>query len=183
MKVVSEAARRYARALYEVCDSQEVRANVLAQLRELALAIESEPEIAAFLESNTVASASKAKSISASLETKAQLPLLKNFLGVLSERNRLGLLTEISESFLHLNDTANGVVRGTVRSVESLGPEERKSIQERISKSTGKQVILDYREDKSLIGGLVAQVGSLTFDDSIDLHLKKMNDELKKRGH
>jgi F-type H+-transporting ATPase subunit delta len=183
MRVVSEAARRYARALYEVCDGQETRANVLAQLRELALAIDSEPEITAYFHSNTVGAAQKAKSITASLEPKVQLPILKSFLGVLAERNRLGLVAEISESFLRLNDEANGVVRGTVRSVESLGPDERKSIQERISKSTGKQVILDYREDKSLIGGLVAQVGSLTFDDSIDLHLKKMNDELKKRGH
>jgi F-type H+-transporting ATPase subunit delta len=64
-----------------------------------------------------------------------------------------------------------------------LGPEQRQLLETRISKVTGKKVILEYKTDESLLGGLVAEVGSLTFDDSLDTQLKLLNEELKRRAH
>jgi F-type H+-transporting ATPase subunit delta len=52
-----------------------------------------------------------------------------------------------------------------------------------VAQVTGKKVILEYKEDASLLGGLIAEVGSLTFDDSLETQLRTMNEELKRRAH
>jgi F-type H+-transporting ATPase subunit delta len=46
-----------------------------------------------------------------------------------------------------------------------------------------KKIILTYKEDPTLLGGVVAQVGGWTFDDSIETHLIKMNEELNRRAN
>jgi F-type H+-transporting ATPase subunit delta len=90
----------------------------------------------------------------------------------------LGLFHDIVTSYEVIADEAHGVTRGTVRSATVLGPEDRKRIEELVSKATKKQVILTYKEDPALVGGLVAEVGSFTFDDSITSHLKRINEQL-----
>ena len=63
----------------------------------------------------------------------------------------------------------------------SLAPEERQRLEKTIEGVLNKKVILTYKVDPSVIGGLIASVRSFTFDDSIDSHLKRMNEELKRR--
>ena len=70
-----------------------------------------------------------------------------------------------------------------MRSATVLAPEERKQIETLVSRATKKQVILSYKEDPSLVGGLVAEVGSFTFDDSLISHLKRINEQLTRSVH
>jgi uncharacterized protein YbcI len=58
-----------------------------------------------------------------------------------------------------------------------------KVIKEKLEKLTGKKVVLEYHEDKSLIGGLVAQVGSFSFDDSLETQLRLMREDLKRKAN
>src|SRR4029077_20300117 len=95
-------------------------------------------------------------------------------------KNRLGIFSEIVTAFEHITDEAHGVTRGTVRSATVLAPEERKRIETLVGRATKKQVILTYKEDPSLLGGLVAEVGSFTFDDSLHAHLKRINEQLNR---
>ncbi len=71
--------------------------------------------------------------------------------------------------------------RGTVRSTTVLAPEERKRIEETVNRVTHKQPLLTYKEDPALLGGMVAEVGNYTFDDSLASHLRRMNEQLTRR--
>ncbi|MFZ4405339.1 MAG: F0F1 ATP synthase subunit delta, partial [Pseudobdellovibrionaceae bacterium] len=48
-----------------------------------------------------------------------------------------------------------------------------------LSKKLNKKIILTSQKDPSLLGGLVAQVGGWTFDDSLKAHLSKLEEILK----
>ena len=183
MTAASEVSKRYAKALFEACESAVTREKVQAQLRGLVEGLDAAPEAQEFLLRSSVPSSEKVKVIQAALNSQIAEPVLSSFLGVLGQRGRLEILSEVLSAFIQLNDSANGVVRGLVRSAEELGPEDRRNLEEKVSRATGKKVILDYRVDRALIGGLTAQVGAMTFSDSIDMHLGKLGEELKKRGH
>ena len=59
---------------------------------------------------------------------------------------------------------------------------QRQQIEATVEKVLKKKVIMTYKVDPSVIGGLVAQAGSYTFDDSLNSHLQRLNDELKRRA-
>ncbi len=93
--------------------------------------------------------------------------VLKNFTLLLARKQRLPIFNDVVTAYQQFSDESHGVTRGQVRSAAALGPDDRKRIEDIVSKATKKKVILTYKEDPSLLGGLVAEVGSYTFDDSL----------------
>lgn len=176
----SEAARRYALALYQTAKEQQKADAVLAELRALEKAFQQDPEIKGFVLSPLIAPDQKCSALSSALVGKVS-DQTKNLLLLLAQKNRLPLFFEISQAYEEIIDNDNGVTRGTVRSAAPLPPEAIKSLEQTVNKVVNKKVILTFKEDPSLLGGMVAQVGGWTFDDSLDLHLRKMNEELNRR--
>ncbi|NOQ41878.1 MAG: F0F1 ATP synthase subunit delta, partial [Desulfuromusa sp.] len=53
-------------------------------------------------------------------------------------------------------------------------------IKKSLEKQTGKQVVLNVETDKSLIGGLQAEMGGKLFDGSVKTQLKRIAETLAK---
>jgi F-type H+-transporting ATPase subunit delta len=179
----SVLAARYARALYNLAKDKNEQDGALAQMRVINEAFHADEEIARFLFSPVIRPADKVGALEKILDKLKVAESLKNFLLLLAKKNRLGIFKEILSAYQTIEDEAHGVTRGTVRSAAVLGPEERKRIETLVGRATKKQVILSYKEDPSLLGGLVAEVGSFTFDDSLISHLKRMNEQLNRSVH
>ena len=174
----SQLASRYARALYTLARDAGTADAVFDEMRVVAEALTADADVVAFLSSALIRPADKVKAVTKLTESIKLEASLKNFLLVLARKNRLSLFAQMVEAYQVINDEAHGVTRGTVRSATVLGPDERTQISELVSRATKKQVILTYKEDPSLLGGLVAEVGSFTFDDSLISHLRRMNEQL-----
>lgn len=171
-------ASRYARALYTLAKDKQEQEQVFTQMRTIDDVFTNETDIAAFLFSPVIRPAQKVEALQKLTDSLTFPEPLKNFLLLLGKKNRLGIFKDILTAYQQIADEAHGVTRGTVRSATVLAPEERKRIETLVGRATGKQVILSYKEDLSLVGGLVAEVGSFTFDDSLTAHLKSMNEQL-----
>jgi F-type H+-transporting ATPase subunit delta len=176
-------ATRYARALYSLAKERNEQDAAFAQMRTLNEAFQSGEEIAEFLFSPVVRPAEKIQALEKMLKPLPISESLKSFVLLLAKKNRLGIFKEIVTAFQMITDEANGVTRGAVHSAAVLAPDERKRIETLVGKATGKQVILSYKEDPNLLGGLVAEVGSFTFDDSLTSHLKRINEQLTRSAH
>lgn len=171
-------ATRYARAVYNLAKETNEQDAVFEQMRVIDDAFSLEKDIIEFVHSPVVRPTDKVKVIEG-LAAKVKLPdVLKNFLLVLARKNRLDLFPEIMTAYQAISDEAHGVTRGVVRSATVLPPDERKRIEQLVGKATKKQVILTYKEDPTLLGGLVAEVGSFTFDDSLSSHLIRIKEQL-----
>lgn len=178
--MISQVSRRYAKALYELSVSKNTTTKIFDQIRVLKAAFQLEPEITSFIVNPLVSPDNKLKALKAALDGKIDGDLM-SFLSLLAEKNRLGSFMEITEAFEEISDEANGVTRGTVRSATALSAESRKQIEDTVKKVTKRNVILTFKEDSSLYGGTIAQVGGWTFDDSLASHLRRMNEDLNRR--
>lgn len=178
--MISEVALRYAKALFEVIEtsSQADQDRVLNEMRALSGGIGVKTEISQFFASPIVSSADKVKAFAA-LKGKLSAPV-ENLLSVMADKDRLEFIPDLAVALESLIDAKHGVTRGTVRSATALDAEQVKSLEATVRKVTGKQVILKFEVDPSLIGGLIAKVGGWTFDDSLTTHLTSMKEGLSR---
>lgn len=180
---VTELARRYAKAVYEIAFENKTIDKVLADLREMESVISKDHEIFQFLTNPSFKASVRVEVIDKALSAKAQTisSEVRDLLLLLAKRDRISIFAEIVAAFEMQTDAANNVCRGTVRSAVALGQDERARIEATVEKVVKKKVIMTYKVDPAVIGGLIAQAGSYTFDDTIASHLHRMNEELKRR--
>jgi F-type H+-transporting ATPase subunit delta len=175
------AASRYAKALYSIATKNKNIDNVLHELREFSSAVAKDADSKLFFTGPLTKSTEQMSVLEKLFEKKNFSEEMKGLLSLLALKRRFSLIDSIAEEFQKAVDEARSVARGEVVSATTLFPEERQKLEATISKYTGKKAVLEYHEDKKLLGGLVARVGSFTFDDSLDTQLRMVNDELTKR--
>ena len=71
-----------------------------------------------------------------------------------------------------------GVVRAEVTTASALDPQRAAAIQNGLAALTGRTVLLATKIDPSIIGGLVARIGSTVYDGSVTRQLEKMKERL-----
>ncbi len=176
-----EASQRYARALYNIAAETKQVELVLNEVREFNLSLTKETDTGAFFTGPSSSSENQKKVLTSLFEKKKFSDAVRGFLMLLAEKRRFSLLPGIVSSLEAAVDASSGISRGNVDSATTLFPDERQKLEATISRYTGKKAVLEYREDKNLLGGLVAQVGSFRFDDSLETQLRLMKDALKNR--
>lgn len=177
----SEIASRYARALFEIAHEESNQENTYSELSALADILKNDSQIAEYLTSPMVKTTDKEAAINTALAGSKISDSTKNFLLLLARKDRVGLVPEIVAAFQSRADAEHGVTRGDVRSAGTLGSGEREQLEKTVEKFTGKKVILSYKEDPTLIGGVVAKVGSFTFNDSLTSHLTRLKEDINRR--
>lgn len=178
---VQLVAQRYARALFQVSAERQAVDHTMSELRALNQALASESEAMDLLTSPDKTSAERLGFMEAVLKGLAVSNDVKSFLLLLTERGRMSLFADIVSEFEAQTDLSHGVTRGIVESTVSLSSDERQNLEIAVKKVINKNVIFTYKTNTELIGGLVARVGGYTFDDSIQSHLRRLNEDLKRR--
>ncbi|MEO0601013.1 MAG: ATP synthase F1 subunit delta [Myxococcota bacterium] len=104
--------------------------------------------------------------------------LTQNLLRLLNDNGRLGILGAISETYRDLADERAGRVRVVVQSAEPLTEALESEVRQALEATTGKTVVIEAEVDPSLIGGLVARVGSTVYDSSLRTRLQNIKGAL-----
>ena len=161
-------ARPYAKAVFELARDQRAFdrwSKVLATLSALS----ADAEVKAMLASPKAAPAVRAE-VLAELAGKAGEKLdqqARNFVGLLAENRRLGLLPEIAEDFERLRAEAENTLEVELVAAMPVPAEEQKRIGDALHQKLGRKITLKYVEDKTLIGGAVLRAGDLVIDGSV----------------
>ena len=174
---MSVAANRYATALIDVLYPANAEPG-LQQLQRFAALLKDEPDSRRFLENPAMAGERRTrllKEISAVLGF--QQPVA-NFISILADRNRLPILDEIISEYQRLMDQRLGIVRARVTAARMLDSTQQKEFARKLEQITGKHIRMEVATDPSLIGGVVAQVGSTIYDGSIRQQLQAFKSKL-----
>jgi F-type H+-transporting ATPase subunit delta len=97
---------------------------------------------------------------------------------LLADRDRLELLPDLLAAYRERLMDHLQIVRAEVVTAVPLPKERADELQRRLSQLTGQKVTMEARVDPSIIGGVVARVGSTVYDGSIATQLARMKDKL-----
>lgn len=180
MRASAPVARRYAKALYGLARDAGRLDPVVDELGRFAALLEREGKLRDILTRPWVKAATKRALLVTVADRLPVSPLTRNFLALVAQRRRLGLLPEILRAFRALVDENAGRVRTRVRSAVALSESERAALRERLGRRLGKTVVLDTEVDPTLLGGFVAEVGSQVLDASVAGQLRALRETLIK---
>ncbi len=175
---VSLVARRYATALYELGSETGTLESLVSEVERVGLAYDESAELRAALANPLVAHASKRAIMNELCERLSVSEITKNTLGLLVDRRRMPTLPYIAQTLRELSDKKKGVLRAEVLSAVPLNADYTTRLQEQLRRITGKQVVLDCKEDPALIAGIVTRIGDRVFDGSLRTRLVAMKDAL-----
>lgn len=97
-----------------------------------------------------------------------------NFVRLLVENRRLGLLPEIVTQFEKLRAEAESRVEASVVSAFALDAGQLTALEQALTRKLGREVRLSAHVDKSLVGGVVIRAGDLVIDGSVKGRLQEM---------
>ena len=177
--LMGSIARRYAKALFALAvegKRVEAWAKSLEALRE---AVDASADLRDVL-SNPVYSKDQRRALVEKLADALSLEKEPaSLLFLLGDRNRLAYLGAVVEVFRDLADQHLGRLRARVTSAVKLDDAAADAIAEKLSAATKATVLLDRAVDPALLGGVVAQVGSLVYDGSVRSQLEALRRQLK----
>jgi len=105
-------------------------------------------------------------------------PLTANLLRLANAKRRLPLIADITRAYRDEADARAGRVRVRVSTAIPLDAALEAEIRAAMERVTGKSVILESQVDPSLLGGLVARVGSKVYDSSLRTRLRNIQQAL-----
>lgn len=170
-------ARRYARALLDAAGPQADA--VLVQLEALVTFFEANHDVWVAVSSPAITRPTRLAALEAIFKSVGNVqPTLVNLLKLLTDRNRTSVLSVLAKQYRDLVDVSVGRVRGKVTSATTLGTDQLLAIKQSLEAMSQRNVVLETKVDPSILGGVVAQVGSRTFDGSLKRQLQDLGNKL-----
>jgi len=172
------AARRYARALFDVTRESGDPAAVRSELDAIASLLAGNRPLRSLLANPAVPSRVKKKLLSGLRKRLDWSDVVHRLLEMLVDRGRSGMLPALSQAYTrHWNDS-RGVVAAEAVSATALAPAQQKALGRAIREATGREPDLVNAVDPSLLGGVVLRMGGRTYDGSVRSHLRALRRQL-----
>jgi F-type H+-transporting ATPase subunit delta len=168
---------RHARALLEVADAAGHAEAVAGELEALAESM-SQPDIMRVLHNPAVPPTTKAEAVRALASRLELTPTTAKLLPILAEHDALNTLPVMARAYrTRLLDRRN-IVAAAVTTAAPLPADRAEALSRRLGEVTGKHIQLSTRVDPSILGGVVARVGSTVYDGSVTTQLARMRQKL-----
>ena len=174
-------ARRYATALADVAIERKEEREVQTELDYWASMIEANPQLKEVLANPTVAYDQKRKVLEDLLSRSRVRETTASFMRVLLKNQRLSQLREVAVRFTQILDERSGMVAANVTTARPIPEELRNALQQTLKDALGKDVRLSFTTDETIIGGLVARIGSTIYDGSVQGQLERLSEDLAGR--
>lgn len=171
---LSAVATRYANALADVVTAAASKTPppaAVSELRAFESTLRSSADLHSVLTSPAVPASRKKAVVSRIAAVLGLSKISQNFLFVLVDHRRIPSLAEIIQTFEEVVDQRLGFARAEIRSARELSEPQRASLTRQLEHLTGKRIRPKYEVDDSLIGGVVARIGSTVYDGSVRAQL------------
>lgn len=175
---MTELARAYGDALYEVSGEQGDTARVRTDLQMLKTVLNDNPEVLALMDSPALRKQERVKVV-AELFDGLVHHLVENALKLVAEYGTASELSEAIRQFEYRWDEEHGIMTADVTSAVPLTPEQEVQLTRRLEAMTGKRVRLNKRVDSRCVGGLRLQIGDRQMDGTIDHQLHRMETRME----
>lgn len=176
--ISSNISKRYARAFFKIAEEDKKLESYYNELKLFSSIIEENDNLKElFL--NPIFDQNEKKAVVNSILQKITISTTTaNFLKLLVDKQRIGILPEIENAYRQLMDETLKRIRVNVKTAFPLSVELSGKLQARLEEMTNKKVEMAISEDASLLGGIVVGVGDTLYDGSIKTQLRSIRNLL-----
>lgn len=172
------AARRYARALFQLALERNEVEDIASGLATVTQATQTSPELMAVLHHPRITRERK-KELLRHIFGGAVREDIERFLFLLVEKDRAVIIPNVAREFERLLDEHRREVDAEATSAVPLLPAQQEALLQKLRAATGYTVRLSTRVDESILGGLIVRVGDRLIDGSVATRLQTMREQLK----
>lgn len=171
----AEVAVPYAEALMSVAQSKNLTEQFGEDVRSLLSLLSESEQLRNFIANPFVSPENKKAVINRVLGDGANA-YLRNFLLLLVDRKRILLVEPIFQQYLVLLRQVKQIALAEVISAVPLTEAQQQSVKDRvITLTNAREVELDTKIDRELIGGVIIKVGSQVIDASLRGQLRRIS--------
>ena len=173
------AANRYARALFDVAVKEKQDLGTIDRdLVEFSDLLKQHPTFGKVLLNPAVPAPRKRAAVASVISQAKLIAAVAKLFVLLAERDRFILLPDLLEAFRQRVRDFQKNVRAEVVTAQPQSAERAEAVERGLEQASGRHVQMDLRVDPSLIGGVVARIGSIVYDASVATQLQKMKQRL-----
>lgn len=173
-------ARRYARALLAIGEEEKRSREILSEIENFSSRLSGNAQLLETMEAAHINRRDQHAVLEAVLAPSGFLPSTRNFLHLLVDKRRMGILSPILSEFRRLIERIEGIERVEVVVPLALTESQRKMLTEVLEARTGRKVILEETVDPGVLGGMVVKVGSTVYDGSARTQIENIRETLRK---
>jgi F-type H+-transporting ATPase subunit delta len=170
--------RSYAVALADVALAEKRPEDIRRELNDFLAMMAESADLRNFLASPAVPVESKQAVIAKLVERMGASQALRNFLYLVVDHRRVGLLGAIGEAFGQELNQRLGILVAEVSAARELAAEEKQALVSALERRTGKRIEASYQVDRALMGGAVVRIGSTIYDASVRSSLERLRARL-----
>ncbi|MBQ6230709.1 MAG: F0F1 ATP synthase subunit delta [Eubacterium sp.] len=170
----------YGEALFEAARDKGRLQDIYEEAGAVIIGLDDNPELVSILENPSIDSEQKEALLKNVFDGRVD-ELIRNTLVMAVEKGHSRYLTKILKVFVKNARKELGIGEASVKTAFELSDEQKKQIETKIKDTAKfKEVIINYKVDKSLIGGMIIKIGDRVVDSSISNQLESLRKSLMK---
>ncbi|MFC1867460.1 ATP synthase F1 subunit delta [Thermodesulfobacteriota bacterium] len=176
----SRLSKRYARALFGLGQEDGSFKQYGQELKEFTSFFKEKADFGQAVSNSVFTVEDRQKVLKAALDQSGFSDLVKNFLNLLLDKNRIGAIEVITEHYARLTDEASNIAHAEITTAKPLKKETLDKVVKSLEGLTSKEIKSDLREDPDLIGGIIVKIGDLVLDGSVRAQLEGLKESFKR---
>ena len=174
-------ARRYAAALADVAIPRGEEQKVKEEVQAWGSMVDENAQLKEVFNNPTVPYEQKRRLLKELITKSGVGVTTAAFLQVLLKNQRLSQIKDIAERYSQILDQRSGIVAAHVTTARPVAEAQKNALREALGQLTGANVRLEFETDETIIGGVVARIGSTIFDGSVETQLQRLTADMANR--
>jgi F-type H+-transporting ATPase subunit delta len=169
----------YARAFADVVMAKRLDVTkTVAESQQIAALVRENKELRDVWENPSIPAEQKRAVLDAIVKRAGISQPVRNFVAVVMDKGRIKFFSEIVEQFRQDLNQQLGIADAEITTTRDLTAQERAELERDLAQVTGKKIKARYDEDRAILGGVIARVGSTVFDGSVKGQLERIRRQL-----
>lgn len=175
---MKSASLQYATALADIVLEQGAAEPAGKQLQEFLAAYNESAELRNFLGSPAITRENKHGVIEKLIARLGSSKIIRNFLFVISDNQRIHLLPEIVNTFEEVLRQREGVAEALVISAAEMNEKQKTELVRTLERLSRKKIYPKYRLEPKLLAGVMVRIGDTIYDGSVRTRLNQLRARL-----
>lgn len=161
----TRAAQRYAKALLELAQEKNCLKEVSTDISLIKQTLYSSKDLKLALKNPVIKPSQKKEVLQQVFSNTHQIT--KELFNVLIANSRIDSLDLVADQFQKLANKLNNITEAQVITAETLSPEMREKVMQKLAKLTKSEIKLSEKINKDILGGFILRIGDIQYDASI----------------